>query len=122
MGGDARAAGACTGKVKSATAVPAPGCRAAFAARPASIRARSGSGDAPLVAVLAAARDHVYVLVGRRDDRHLAYRSAGTDARRPVSSRMPQAATISADIISATNVPAKDARWTYPSPTGPSPR
>lgn len=38
-----------------------------------------------------------------------AYRSAGTEARMLVSSRTPQAATISADISSATNVPANEA-------------
>ncbi|BFO18610.1 hypothetical protein SHKM778_49980 [Streptomyces sp. KM77-8] len=38
-----------------------------------------------------------------------AYRWAGTEARMPVSSRTPQAATISADIISATKVPANEA-------------
>ncbi|MGX1219006.1 hypothetical protein RKD42_000265 [Streptomyces ambofaciens] len=38
-----------------------------------------------------------------------AYRSVGTEARRLVSSRIPQAATISADIRRARKVPAKDA-------------
>lgn len=98
-----------TGKVKSATAVAAPGAVAAFAASPASIRALSGSGTA------SSSRSSPLPVTTRTywsaaaTTGTFAYRSAGTDARRPVSSRMPQAATISADISSARNVPAKDA-------------
>lgn len=37
------------------------------------------------------------------------YRSAGTEARRLVSRRIPQAETTSADISNATKVPTKEA-------------
>lgn len=98
-----------TGKVKSGTASAAPGASAAFAASPASIRAVSGSGTAsssrssPLPVTM-----YSYWSAAATTGAP-AYRSGGTEARRLVSSRMPQAATISADISSATKVPAKEA-------------
>lgn len=98
-----------TGKVKSGTAASTPGAREAFAASPTSTRAVSGSGytvsSGPSMLSATSRTDWSAATTTGA----FAYRSAGTEARAPVSSRMPQAATISADIISATNVPANEA-------------
>ncbi|CAM5328031.1 hypothetical protein SFUMM280S_09177 [Streptomyces fumanus] len=98
-----------TGKVKSGTAVAAPGARAARAASAASTRARSGSGtcSSSRSSPLPVTRGRYWSAAATTGAS--AYRCGGTDARRPVSSRMPQADTISADISSARKVPAKDA-------------
>ncbi len=98
-----------TGNVKSGTAATAPGTRAAFPASAASRRARSGSGtaDSARLSPLPVTRRAYWSAAATTGA--FAYRSGGTEARTPVSRRMPQAETISAAIISATKVPANDA-------------
>lgn len=100
---------ACTGKVKSATAVATPGASPAFAASPASIRAVSGSGVASLSRSSPPPVTTYSFWSAAATTGAFVYRSGGTEARRLVSSRIPQAETISADISSARKVPAKDA-------------
>ncbi len=98
-----------TGKVKSATAPAAPGTSAALAVSPVSSRAVSGSGTASLSSSSPLPVTTYSYWSAAATTGAFAYRWAGTDARRLVSSRIPQAATISADIKSARKVPAKDA-------------